>query len=307
MSLAAAQSAERVLDLSEFLDELDRLARDVSASDPAAAASLAARLPGRWIVRTRVGSFEVPAGPIAGALLGAGRDGWPARRDELRRRLLAARAEAAALDSLVDRRQTAARPVLEEILARPEFRRTWRAEWMARLRERIDEWFRGLWNRLGGRPVTSRQVAVALAWIAALGALVALAGWIVRMLLRARPGPALQLGPGAVRLMPSREWAERALAAARAGDVREAVRCAYNAAVRRFEEDGLWRPDAARTPREYLRLVPAGHARRAALADLTRRFEQVWYGHQDVGADVARDLPARLQELGCLGLSERAS
>jgi hypothetical protein len=49
----------------------------------------------------------------------------------------------------------------------------------------------------------------------------------------------------------------RALAAARGGEARDAVRAAFNAALLRLEEEGVWRADESRTPREHLQLLDA--------------------------------------------------
>src|SRR3712207_7448718 len=38
-------------------------------------------------------------------------------------------------------------------------------------------------------------------------------------------------------------------------------RCAYHAALCRMEEQGVWRVEDSRTPREYLRLLPPGDPR----------------------------------------------
>jgi hypothetical protein len=95
----------------------------------------------------------------------------------------------------------------------------------------------------------------------------------------------------------AREWARRA---ASVDDVREAVRCAYRAATGRLEEEGVWRVDDARTPREYLRLLPADHRRRGPLADVAGRFEEIWYGARPATPDDRRTVLGRLRELECL-------
>jgi Domain of unknown function (DUF4129) len=61
----------------------------------------------------------------------------------------------------------------------------------------------------------------------------------------------------------------------------------------------MWRPDSARTPREYLRLLPSASEYRPALADLTRGFELVWYGTQPADSRAFARTMAQLEELGC--------
>jgi Domain of unknown function (DUF4129) len=75
----------------------------------------------------------------------------------------------------------------------------------------------------------------------------------------------------------------------------------------RLEEQGVWRVDESRTPREYLSLLKPRDARYAALVDLTREFEQVWYAARPADS---RGLLDRLEgsgPFGCHAPSEPAS
>ncbi len=73
-------------------------------------------------------------------------------------------------------------------------------------------------------------------------------------------------------------WIEDARRAASAGLWREAVHFVYWACIARLEARRLWPADRARTPREYLALVPVADPRHAGLSALTRSFERIWYG-----------------------------
>jgi hypothetical protein len=128
----------------------------------------------------------------------------------------------------------------------------------------------------------------------------------VTTLTRRSNAAALELAAAAPRRAAAREWALRAMTAARAGDVREAVRCGYHAVVSRLDEQGAWRMDESRTPREYLALLPAGDPRSAALAELTGQFEQIWYGRRQPTGDDARRVADYLERLGCLHAADRA-
>ncbi len=167
-----------------------------------------------------------------------------------------------------------ARVVLARVLERPEFRRSVLAAAADRLRQQWSSWFLRTWERIAGGRMAPRTLALALAWIVTLSALAALSSLIVRAIMRARLVTPLGVGPAVSHRKVSGVWAREALAAA---DPREAVRCLYNAAICRLEEEGAWRADAARTPREYVRLLPAGHARRAVIEAVAALFEQVWY------------------------------
>jgi Domain of unknown function (DUF4129) len=103
--------------------------------------------------------------------------------------------------------------------------------------------------------------------------------------------------PPAARRRSARAWARQAAAAE---DPRELVRCAYRAAVVSLEDEGAWRHDEARTPREHVRLLPTAHARRTLFADVARRFEEVWFGAKAPTADDTHAMLSRLKELGCL-------
>jgi len=64
---------------------------------------------------------------------------------------------------------------------------------------------------------------------------------------------------------------------------REAIHFLYWAAIARLESRRMWPADRARTPREYLRLLPAADPRLGKLATLTRSFERTWYGGREAG------------------------
>ena len=74
-------------------------------------------------------------------------------------------------------------------------------------------------------------------------------------------------------------------------------RCAYHAVLHRLDEDGAWTIAEDRTPREYLRLLPAADRRLPAVSFVARLFEGTWYGGADPGLDEAR---AAVHHLGDL-------
>jgi hypothetical protein len=96
-----------------------------------------------------------------------------------------------------------------------------------------------------------------------------------------------------------RVWLEEAQAAAAKGLWRDAVHLAYWGGISFLEESGMWRPDQARTPREYLRLLPADSHHREALSTLTRQLEVTWYGNQPAGSETFADTLTHLEEMGC--------
>lgn len=197
-------------------------------------------------------------------------------------------------------RMQTARAALDEVLAQREFQRSAAAVWAEGLRQRLARWMTDIMERWGARPGGRGTAARVLAWIVGIGALIALAVWLVRSLVTAAQPGGTGFAPPASRRRSARSWARDALAAHRDGAEREAARCAYHAALAQLEEYGAWRRDDSRTPREYLRLLPHAHRYRSVLADITSRFERVWYGSAQPSPDDSRAVLSRLKELGCL-------
>jgi hypothetical protein len=64
----------------------------------------------------------------------------------------------------------------------------------------------------------------------------------------------------------------------------------------------VWKPDRARTPREYLRAYKAqtgAGGRREPLEALTRRFESLWYAQQAAAPEDFQFSLAQLEKIGC--------
>jgi len=94
-------------------------------------------------------------------------------------------------------------------------------------------------------------------------------------------------------------WLSEARAAAAKGDWRDAVHLAYWAGISFLEREGFWKPDRARTPREYLRLISAQSEQRETLTALTRIFELSWYAKRDASAQTFSQTLEQLEKLGC--------
>ena len=282
------------IDLPTYASDLEHTAGAIRhAGTPQEAA---ASVPLQWTVRTGGGIITVDAGWIRQELTGATADTWRSIRQRVADRLDVIRREA-------DGARTPAggdpASVLAATLATPEFQRAQSSNRIEQLKARIAEWILRLFTRLFGGAIGSSTLAKAFAWIAGAIALIALTMWLARVMTRRVPATRLELDQAPPRA-PARDWALRALTAARGGDLREAVRCGYHAAVLRLDEQGVWTIDESRTPREYMRLLRGDDARRVALGDLTRRFEQVWYGCRTATNDDARHVAEHLERLGCL-------
>ena len=297
---ARAQAAD-AMSAEAFGRLLAQLSDQVRGGEPGHIPAL--RVPAVWTVEAGGQRFEMPAGWLRRALDAARTNPstWPAARSHLLAQLDALRSEVEALAA----RGTAghpdpdaARAALTGVLSRREFRQMAQQSALARLRARALDWLRRLWDRLGGGPLGRRGTAVALAWIMTLLAAIALTSWLARTLMRPdRRRQRLPHGDPAGRTKGARAWARDAVCAS---DAREAARCAYRAVVSRLEEEGTWRHDDSRTPREYGRLLPADHRRRGLFADVSRRFEEIWFGARAATEDDRAAVIARLRELGCL-------
>jgi hypothetical protein len=101
----------------------------------------------------------------------------------------------------------------------------------------------------------------------------------------------------AVSLRDSQLWLAEARELAAQKEWREAIHRLYWAAIAAMERRGAWRPDRARTPREYLALLGPESVSQHDLVQLTRTLERFWYGTESPGErdyDEARTVAERL-------------
>ena len=100
-------------------------------------------------------------------------------------------------------------------------------------------------------------------------------------------------------------WLADAKTVAAKGEWRDAIHFVYWSVIARLESGAeprrLWPADRARTPREYLGLVPGADPRRPALVALTQSFERTWYGGR---AAASADFNAALDLATSLGVKK---
>ena len=96
-----------------------------------------------------------------------------------------------------------------------------------------------------------------------------------------------------------RNWLAEARAAAARGELREAVMLLIGPASLQLESSGAWRPDRARTPREYLRLIAPANPAHPLLAGITREFEVIWYGNRVPAFSEWGAFLAKVERIGC--------
>lgn len=194
----------------------------------------------------------------------------------------------------------AAKPRLREIMRQREFRQVGGQDPRALLREWTFLILEKFFSRIFKDPSRVVLGAKIVAWslcIAAAGFIL----WVIgRWLLQKRPPEAVrQVIPFAPSARSWRDWLGGARAAAGRGEFREAVHAAYWAAISHLESSGVWRPDRARTPREYLSLIAQGDPAFPLLAGITREFELVWYGNRLPALAEWESFLAEVERIGC--------
>ncbi len=190
---------------------------------------------------------------------------------------------------------------LNAILARKEYQGVSESTPRERFIEWLENWADKLLAKLVQFGSRSPWIAFALRALLIVAICVGLVWALIRIERRSRIRPAPE--PITVSGTPSaREW-QLWLADAHtmaAQDLwREAIHFLYWAAIARLESRHLWVADRARTPREYLRLLPAADPRGTNLTTLTRAFERTWYGGRETGSS---DFEAALKLAAKLGV-----
>ena len=298
LSAAAGAALPGTLSLTEYTAELDRLSALASQihDDPPAADAAIEDLRGDWKVESDGQAFDVNKAGVVDQFEKLKKNPDGDTRDLLER-LASMKADVQAfqqrpLDS------SSSRAALDRILARSEFHQVHGPTWFDRLKAKIISWILRLLTVTFGSS-TAPVVGRVLVWVLVGVAVLALAWFVYREMKRNARLETIMSEVLPVSAKQWRVWREEAQAAAAKGWWRDAVHLAYWGGISFLEESGMWRPDQARTPREYLRLLPADSQHRTALSTLTRQLEVTWYGNQPAGSETFADTLTHLEELGC--------
>jgi hypothetical protein len=305
-SPSSARPSEITLTLEQYKAELDRLIKSTAVDEDGdnqltqgQARELNLTVPLKWTVVAGARKFEVQAVWIKLQLGGIKDDGkkngevidsLQARLREMR--IAADRFESGTADA------SAEKVLLASILARKEFQNVRPIGWLDRMKQRATQWLFNLLGRIFGSaaaPIVGRV----LVWVIIAAALIVLALMIYRVMKNNAPieGVVPKIPP--VSAKPWAEWMADARAAAARGDWREAIHLSYWAGVSLLEAHGMWKPDRARTPRDYLRLLAPNSEFHPTLTQLTRRFETIWYGCKSADELAFTQALADLEKLGC--------
>jgi Domain of unknown function (DUF4129) len=301
LCLSAAASAAvggRPFSVGEYTAELDRLSTlaNQAHDDSHAADAALEELHGDWKVESDGQVFDINKAAVVDQFETLKKNP-DSDTGNLLERLATMKTDAQGLQQ-TPTDSSSVRSALTQILARSEFHQVHGPTWFDRLKTRIISWIVRLLTVAFGSssaPVVGRVFV----WLLVAIAVVALAWFIYREMKRNARRETIMPEVLPVSAKKWRVWIEEAQAAAAKGLWRDAVHLAYWGGISFLEESGMWRPDQARTPREYLRLLPADSQHRTALSTLTRQLEVTWYGDRPAGAETFAETLNHLEELGC--------
>ncbi len=289
----------RMFSVTVYISQLDRLSEFARRTnvDPSAAAGALLELRGGWKVQTDGREFAIPTDEIFDQFEKLQKHPDNQVRDRLLERLAALKTDAQGFQQLPPD-AASSRAALNEILSRREFHQVQGPTWMDRLKFKIQQWiFQFLSNLFGSSsaPVAGKILVWSLVSIAVL----VLAFSVYRTMKQNARLETIMPEMLPVSAKKWSLWMAEAQSAAAKGLWRDAVHLAYWAGISFLEESGMWRPDQARTPREYLKLIPASSEHRPALSTLTRQLEVTWYGSQQAGPETFAETLTHLENLGC--------
>ena len=302
--IRSAAAAGLSLSLDEYRQQLRALSEKIDSlrDHPEQARAVESDLPDTLIVNTGSGEITVNYHDLKSDLAVF------SRADAHRREALASQLQkyVRALQSQTEayiadgRDSAAARKQLESILARREFRNVNSSPSLINiLLAKILGWIVRMFEHLpfGSSRFNWFQIFI-YGFVGA--ALAVLLYWTVRRL-RSRPADSVEreIIPFAPSARSWRAWLAEARALAQREDWRGAIHLGYWAGISFLEEHGSWRPNRARTPREYLRLLTSRNPSYPALSSLTRKFEVVWYGNREAQEADFQETLGHLEKLGC--------
>jgi len=282
---------------AQTLDDSLAAVRALRQEDPQKAGDILSNMPPLWQVEADGHKFDISTDAIRAGLVAWRKEPKGPALEPVLRQLKTLREQAAEYQTQVPD-SVSRRSLLNQILARSEFQNIHGPTWLVRFKQRINE----LLIRLLGKAFSSSAFPVlgnVFVYGLVVFAVLALGFWMYRSLREDARLDAIQFRGAPVSAKPSPVWLEEARAAAARGDWRDAIHLAYWGGISFLESQGAWRPDVARTPREYLRLLPATSAQQPALRALTLRLESVWYGMQSADAERFQQTLSELERLGC--------
>lgn len=294
----AESTADGILTIPEYRAELERLRGDAQELNNSRAVPVSLEhLPSRWRVHTEKHDFEISSEGLRRDIRRYDSQKNAANASAIRARVESLRREIDGFE-LAPPDISTQRSALNSILAHREFNDVHGPTWMDRLKrwllERILRVLRRLF-RSSAIPTVGSYFVYALIGVAGLALLYLVYRGIFR-------NP--EFDEVVPRGLPvsAKEWTiwlSEARAAAARGDWRDAIHLAYWAGISSLEREGFWKPDRARTPREYLRLISPQNEQRETLTALTHIFELAWYAKRETSEQSFIQTLRELEKLGC--------
>jgi hypothetical protein len=287
------------LTVAEYHAELDQLlvaTQQLDSSGPSIPPILK-DLPSSWRVRTEQQDFEISAEGLRQDVGKFTRDGNFSAANAIRSRIQSLRNDLDGFETS-PRDVSSSRERLTTILARREFRDVSGPTFLDRLAQRllaIILSLLGLLFRSSAIPTISTFLVYGL-----IGLAVLTLGFLAYRQIKSSSE---QENVVPTYLPVSAKswalWLAEARTAAAHNNWREAIHLAYWAGISFLEHQGTWRPDRARTPREYLGLMATSSEHRETLAALTQIFELTWYAKRKADAGTFAQTMQALERLGC--------
>lgn len=302
--LSCAAVASSSVSLGEYRQQIGQLAQKISSlSDhPEQAAATEAALPATVSVATGSGEVTVNYQPLKDDLAAFSKADVKKRPELLKQiqgYMQTLQQEADAYGK-AQADLPAAEQKAKEILARHEFRKVHGPGAREALLARIYRWIWHMLGKIHGPGRGTFSVIQVLVWVFIGAVVLLLIVWTARRLRHPEESPEQrEIIPFAPSARSWRRWLAEAREAAAQQDWRNAIHLAYWAGISFLESGGAWKPNRARTPREYLRLLSSRNPNHPALSALTRKFELVWYGHRAAAEADFQETLGQLERMGC--------
>jgi len=292
-TLSHAQYIERLQSYENQINEL--------RSAPYKAAALRDSVPDALTVETSRGDVTVETAFLRDALnrfLTVKPEAKPAILSSLGGRLQTMRAEAELYEQ-PSRADDAARERLEQILSTSEFNRVHGPTTLELFKQRIAAWILKQLRKISPKVPDLQNAGQIFVWVMIALASAVAGLWLYRLSRQSMADGKREILP----FMPSsrswQQWLSQARQQAALGQWRDAIHFGFWAAVSLLESEGLWPPDKARTPREYLSAIPGSSLSKEPFSAITRRFEASWYGNRPTTEADFTQFTLNLERLGC--------
>jgi hypothetical protein len=302
--LVCAKALAEPVSLTEYRRQLRDLAQQVQALKihPEQAGKLLTSVPDQLTVSTGSGEVKVNYKNLKDDLAAFAQAG------EDKRAPLLSKIEnyLQSLDSAADSYErspadlSSARSQLNQILSRREFSKVKGPSAKDALLARIYRWLSRIMRKLSFGKGSKFDWMQLFIYLLVGAAVIVLLLWTVRRLRRPHEDlPQREIIPFSPSARSWRTWLAEARSLAAQQDWRNAIHMAYWAGISYLEERGAWKPNRARTPREYLRLIGTRAAQYSVLAAMTRKLELVWYGYGTARESDFQETLGQLEQLGC--------